>query len=403
MKKIIGCLLLILCVETSCNSVPLTPVPTAAPPPASTAAPASILPPTSFETSTPVASPTSLATPTPQADYPLAGYGPQFPPDVNPLTGLKLADPALLNRRPLAIKISNEPRDIRPQWGLSLADLAFEYYTEAGATRFIALYYSQDASKVGPIRSARFFDANVVKGYKAVFAFGGAWMDVLSSLENSAFKNLLVMEGPGSPLTRYDPNGRDLLVVNTADISAYLSKMHKPNTRQDLDGMFFQSQPPLGGNSIQHIYVRYSAATYARWDYDPATGRYDRYEDSADDPNLGLSEQYEQLTDKLSGLPVAFDNVVVLQVNSQYYKLPQPGKNEVMDIQMVGTGLAYVFRDGQAYPAAWKRGDTQVLTLVGPTGQPFPLKPGTTCFEVIGLASTVAQSSQGFRFTNQMP
>jgi hypothetical protein len=67
----------------------------------------------------------------------------------------------MLNRRPIVIKVENIPRQDRPQWGLTLADIVFEYYTEQGGTRFAAVYYGQEAEKVGPIRSARFFDFNV--------------------------------------------------------------------------------------------------------------------------------------------------------------------------------------------------------------------------------------------------
>ena len=45
----------------------------------------------------------------------------------------------------------NLPRNHRPKYGLSAADLVYEYYTEAGTTRFIALFYGQDAETVGPI------------------------------------------------------------------------------------------------------------------------------------------------------------------------------------------------------------------------------------------------------------
>ncbi|MBE0670268.1 MAG: DUF3048 domain-containing protein, partial [Anaerolineales bacterium] len=46
----------------------------------------------------------------------------------NPLTGLPVADPSLLLRRPLAIKIGNSPDYVRPQSGLTLADVVYEYY-----------------------------------------------------------------------------------------------------------------------------------------------------------------------------------------------------------------------------------------------------------------------------------
>ena len=73
-------------------------------------------------------SPVPTLTPTPAeppetANYPIEGYGPgDFPEQINPLTGLKAVDPALLDRRPMIVKIQNAPRDSRPAWGLSLAD-----------------------------------------------------------------------------------------------------------------------------------------------------------------------------------------------------------------------------------------------------------------------------------------
>ncbi len=85
---------------------------------------------------------------TPTPGYLDEGFGPvDFPVDINPLTGLS-TEPTLLDRRPMLIKISNLPRDVRPQFGLSWADIVYEYYTEEGTTRFIAIYYSQDAEQV---------------------------------------------------------------------------------------------------------------------------------------------------------------------------------------------------------------------------------------------------------------
>jgi hypothetical protein len=94
--------------------------------------------------------PSGYLTPTP--GYPEEGFGPtNFPMDINPLTGLS-TDPTLLDRRPMLIKVSNLPRDVRPQSGLSRADIVYEYYTEEGTTRFIAIYYGMDAEQVGSIR-----------------------------------------------------------------------------------------------------------------------------------------------------------------------------------------------------------------------------------------------------------
>ncbi len=200
-------------------------------------------------TPTPQATATATLVPTPL--YPPEGLGPSnFPAGVNPLTGQKVSDPALLERRPLLVKVSNLPRTIRPQWGLSLADIVFEYYTEEGGTRFAALFYGNDASIVGPIRSARFIDAHLIRGYKAAFAFGSAYSRVLSRLYSAEFADRLVVEGPSSPLTRHDPNGMNDLVVNTAELSAFITARGVENGRQNLDGMFFKLEAPAGGQPV---------------------------------------------------------------------------------------------------------------------------------------------------------
>ncbi len=119
---------------------------------------------------------------------------------MDPLTGLEVSDPTLLDRRPMLIKVSNIPRNNRPQWGLSLADLVFEYYTEEGATRFAAIFLGNNADTVGPIRSGRFIDAQLVDGYKAIFAFGSAYVVEWNRFTHSDFANRLVIEGNSTPV-----------------------------------------------------------------------------------------------------------------------------------------------------------------------------------------------------------
>jgi hypothetical protein len=383
MKKSLYTLILLVFLMTACG--PTAPVTT----------------PTPAEPTLPAVTPTSLPpteTPTATPGYPPEGYGPSnFPTDVDPLTGLKVANPALLERRPLAIKVSNLPRYVRPQWGLSLADIVYEYYTEEGTTRFIALFYGNDASRVGPIRSARFFDINIIRGYKAVFAFGSAYVVEMNRLQNSDFANRLVLEGASSPLTRYDPNGTNDLVVNTADLSAFITQKGIENGRQNLDGMSFKLDPPASDQAVSHIFVRYSAAIYNRWDYDTAAGKYLRFSDTTEDLASGQDEQYAPLTDRLTNQPIAFDNLVVLYVTHELYS------TNIYDILFSGSGKGVAFRDGRAYQVNWQRNDTDVVSLSNPDGTPFAFKPGKTCFEVMGISSQVKQDDQGWRFTFLMP
>jgi hypothetical protein len=390
MKKLFYALVCLSVLLSACGVAPAVPPPTAPAPASTPTDPPAI-------TDTPTATLTSTPTLTVTPSYPPEGYGPSnFPADVDPLTGLKVANPALLQRRPMVIKVQNLPRDGRPQWGLSLADIVFEYYTEEGTTRFAAIYYGQDASMVGPIRSGRFIDADIVRGYKAMFAFGSAYVAEMDRFRNSEFANRLVVEGASTPLTRYDPKGYDYLVVNTANLSAFATQRDL-NSVQNLNNMVFKLPAPAGGQPATQVYVRYSGAIYNRWDYDTASGTYLRFSDTIDANNGVAGEQYAQLTDRLNNQPIAMDNVVVLYVNHPLYA------PNIYDIQLTGSGDAVAFRDGQAYKVKWVRNATDVVSLTNPDGSPFAFKPGNTMFEVIGLSSTVAQTGPSWRFTHFMP
>ena len=386
--------------------------------PTATAIPSATLQPTATATQTAVpATPTATIQPTP--DYPLEGRGPSnFAEGINPLTGLEVSDLQLLERRPVIVKVENIPREHRPQWGLSLADLVYEYYTELGATRFAAIYYGQDSQTVGPIRSGRFFDANVIQMYKGIFVFGSAYEAVRNSFFRSDFVSRLIFETPNScpAVCRYDPNGQNLLVADTAALREYVQKRNVENTRQNLDGMFFQKTLPPDGQAALQVYVRYSGAIYNRWDYDPASGRYLRFAETKNDVNRN-DEAYAQLTDRQTSLPVAVENVVMLCVPHRDYVRTQ--EMEVLEILMEpngpaytgcdgrtyagGSGAAYIARDGFIYPVIWQRARPDaVLTLLDASGAPFPFKPGQTWFEVLGSHSQIKNQDAAWRFTHVM-
>lgn len=59
-----------------------------------------------------------------------------------------------VTRRPLGVMIENHV-EARPQSGVSSADVVYEAVAEGGITRFLAVFYCQDAPFIGPVRSAR--------------------------------------------------------------------------------------------------------------------------------------------------------------------------------------------------------------------------------------------------------
>jgi hypothetical protein len=409
MKKLTWILILIFLLAAC--STKATPLPTEQPtnPPTDTATPK----PTATATATPTATQTSTPEPTvtatssdPLVNYPEEGYGPvDFPENINPLTGLPVEDPSILDRRPVAVKISNYPREIRPQWGLSLADQVFEYYHEGGLTRFHAIFYGNDVSEAGPIRSARFPDDQLIQAYKSVFAFGSADYRVRNLLFSSSYADRLasVSDKPcppdvNYPTCRIDPNQWNHLMTDTSILSQHFTEQGVSNSRQYLDGLRFNKTAPSDGETGNSLIVRFSSDDYHKWVYDVATGKYQRYHDAATDSGNG--ETYELLMDRYNDQVVAADNVVVLFAPYSFYSR-QP---EMIQINLIGFGKALVFRDGQAYSANWARVNSEeIISVTYEDGSRFPLKPGNTWFEIVGQTSPIQQASPDWRVQFQTP
>lgn len=353
-------------------------------------------------TPTPTLSPTPLpptATPTPA--YPEEGYGPtNFPQGVNPLTGLEVEDPSLLDRRPIIIKVQNLPRADRPHWGLSNADIVYEYYTEFGTTRFAAIFYGEDAEMVAPIPSARLFDFNVVRGYKGMFIFGSAYEGTYNRLINSEFANRLMIESANTAgvIYRIEPNTKNFEVADTSKVADYTQRMGIDNSRQNLDGVFFQVQAPVGGEESDSVFVRFSGAIYNRWDYNPTTHTYSRFSDAEN--SIGPDDEvYEKLIDRANNKPIETENIAVIFV--RHVDIDARPTVEVLDVSLLGTGEAYIARDGKVYEVTWSRpNEESVLTFLNPDGSVFPLRPGQTWVEVMTLnGKTEKQTDGNYRFT----
>ncbi|MCJ7548854.1 MAG: DUF3048 domain-containing protein, partial [Anaerolineae bacterium] len=135
----------------------------------------------------PTATPTPQATATtPPTEAPTPGeiVVTPFPPDVNPFTGLQVADEAQLDRIPVAIKVSNSP-EVRPQSGMGSADLVFEHFAEGGITRYTTVFYANEPEMVGSVRSGRLIDLEIPAMYQAIFGYSGSSAGVKNRIRNS--------------------------------------------------------------------------------------------------------------------------------------------------------------------------------------------------------------------------
>ena len=129
------------------------------------------------------------------------------PPEaVAPLTGVAPAGDSL-SRPALEVKIDNaDERGVRPQAGIEVADVVYEEQVEGNVTRFLTIFNSTLPDQVGPIRSVRATDPNLVWPLGGVFAYsGGAAPNV--ELIHQAPVNAIDESGAGNAMCRPSVGG----------------------------------------------------------------------------------------------------------------------------------------------------------------------------------------------------
>jgi hypothetical protein len=305
-----------------------------------------------------------------------------FPANVNPLTGLAVDDPAVLQRRPLAIKISNAPDTVRPQAGIAAADLVFEHYVEARLTRFTAIYWTHTPPRIGSVRSARLIDLELPAMYGALFAYSGASEPIRQRIAALPFAPR-AYEGVsvGEPLFFRDPAlepPHNLFVV-PAEVWRRAAQSHQ-NQPPTLTGMTFSPTPLTEGYITHRVTISYGPDV-VRWGYDERTGRYTRTSDG------------QPHRDANTGEPVTAANVVILFAHHQedlsiVESEWQGRKDYSIEIQLWTLGPAVLLRDGQRLDGWWMRWEEDdLLSLWADEAgtQRLYLKPGTTWFQVVPL------------------
>ena len=421
--------MLVLCAASSCARRPAPSQPSSEVPTSNLATPGQVesseaqnatrAPESARATFTPYPVDPSLTTPGtgPVATSSQATQAP-LDPNINPLTGQPAKDPALLEWRPLVIKISNYPREIRPQYGLNETDVVFEYYIEWLDSRFIGIFYGSDASQIGPVRSGRYFDEHILRMYHAFYVFNYADPREYAYFLGGDLQKWLVVPGYGNcpPFFQYRVSQTitDVLHYETyfdsTRFSSCPSVQSADNTRQALRSGFFSSTPPSGGADVGRIFTHYSRCDYNYWKYDPASMHYLRFQEIS--PNQApqhiddcsdTPERYAPLTDALVNQQVSADNIVVIFVSHTFANAGEQ-QDEIYHINLVDSGKAFVFRDGQGLPARWMRTDIdQPLLITTTQGVPLYLEPGRTFFEVIGETSTVWSDGSDWHFDFQTP
>lgn len=299
-------------------------------------------------------SPSSAPTPTPSPSPTPVIYR-------SPLTGEQVSAPP---PRPIAVQVDNAPA-ARPHIGLTDADLVYETPTEAQLTRFTAFYQTRQPEVVGPARSARLVDLQVVPAHDAMLAFSGASSGVQERLWASGIDQLFLEENATEASwrdwNRYAPHN---LFTSIAALRTVADRLgwSRPAESESFDfGPVAEGGSPSSGATIP-----YSAGN-VEFSYNPATQKYDRFMSGV--PHV----------DALTGTQVSPRNVVVMFATFSQTDIVEDTLGELsLDVALQGSGDAWVFRDGKRFETRWERNapsDTFHFVDVA-TGKTVPLAEG---------------------------
>ena len=314
-----------------------------------------------------------------------------FPTGINPLTGLPVTNPENLLLPPAMVSITNFPVSSRPQAGLSFSPFVFEIYIGEGMTRFLAMFYGDfpqipedsenagsgtsvgsvtDNMMVGPIRSGRLPYESMRKLYNGFLVMASGSSQVVANL--SQYANIY-----GS-----DADNINSAMIDVTKLEEIAEKNQNRLGEASLSGLSFQQEPPAGGKTAERIWLKYAYLNQINWRYDEESGAYLRFQDRAD------ATTFELMTDRLTGEPLAFENVVILFAN---HEVVTPTIIDI-DLLYMRKMPALLFRDGQMYEIFWttKSGAYEVQTgklrpirFIDAEGKEFPLKPGQTWVQVV--------------------
>lgn len=286
-------------------------------------------------------------------------------PAVFPLTGLPVDNAAAANRPVLTVKIENAP-EARPQAGLDFADVVYEEQVEGGLTRYLAMFQSTDASVLGPIRSLRPTDPELVRPLGGLFAYSGGTQKFIGLLHATPLQDIGYDTKPKLYDKRRDKRAPHHIYSSTGRLFGAAEKDLKPPP--PLFAFVPSGQPfdPAGLPAV-NLNVRIGR-TAIDYDWDGALGKWKRSTNGT--PHL--VEGGAQLT---------ATNVIVQFV--QYRNSPGDFDvvgNPVPVAAVVGTGDAWVLAGGKVVKGAkWSKPSPEAVTaFTDAAGVPLALVPGRT-------------------------
>ena len=293
-----------------------------------------------------------------------------------PLTDAPAPGVTAVPKRPaLLVKVGNEPDGARPQSGLNEADIVFDTPAEGFIMRYVAVFQCQSAPTIGPTRSVRWVDWNMVApefGHPILAFAGGIDPNVNGLAKEPWLTGANLLEGAQDAghrtTTRVPPD--NLYTSTSALYGLFPSEKTQPAPIFD-----FGAKVPTDWTPAADLAINFSYGTDVVWKWNPTEHQFLHTYSGVPD------------IDTSTGKQVTTTNIVVEIVHYQlgpYCESGCPGGSGDVESNLVGSGSGYVLRGGRVFSVTWHRPSvTAKTTFTDAHGAEVTLAPGRTWVEIV--------------------
>ena len=306
---------------------------------------------------------------------------------VAPLTGVTDPTGASRTRPALTVKVENTP-DARPLWGVDQADVVYEEIVNGGITRLAAIFNSQVPAKIGPVRSVRPTDAQVVWPLGGIFAYSGGAQYAIDAISQAPVRQITESTAGAAMFrdpARYAPHnlyavGAGLFSFGGTPVPPPALFSYLPASSRSTSSSSTTTTVKRHGTTtttpaparVSSFIVHFPSIYAVTWSWDLATASWDRSIFGAPDVTG-------------TGVRLSPKNVVVMFITYQ----GGIGTDNSVGI-LTGSGPVQVYRDGVELTGTWSRTTvSQPTRYVDSSGKPLLLEPGQTWVELADSSESV--------------
>ena len=270
------------------------------------------------------------------------------------------------NKQILVVKI-DDTNAAHPQIGVEDADLVYVEQVEGGLTRLAAIYTSKLPPLIGPIRSARISDIELLAQFGRVgFAYSGAQSKMRPVIAEANLENLSAERNPPSIYGK-DPNrvGPVDMILKPDLLLERANANPKIRIETATASVFAFGDAPKGETNTAIAKIKWPSAKYElRWD--SANEKWLIYFNEK--PNMAANGEH------------LYADTAIIQIVSITPSIYGDKFGEITPFsKTTGSGKAVMLRDGFSYQLSWQRNlETDVTTWKSEDGGVANFKPGRT-------------------------